>query len=181
MKKQKRSKKMTLLAVVIWIVAIIFWISACSDDEENTFDFTVEEYEKTITDTVNAAKGNSFIAIKPRRTEGEKLESIPLMKGVYVLIGTNEENEVTDVNVMASTAAFAVYNREIKISFEALIKSVDPSLSVIQLLTIMDKLGMNWGSSMLSSSATYELNGVSYNYIGSVENDIVRLQAKPSP
>lgn len=178
------SKKEKTQGCLLWIVVFLVCaiaLGSCfgGEDDDATFEFTVDDYEKTIVDIVNNDKGNSFIEVQPLYKEADDLAAIPLMEDMHVLIRTNNKNNITDVSVMASSSTFMIGNREVKIAFEAIIKSVDPSLSPIQRMVIMDKLGMNWGSSMLSSTAVYDLNGISYIYQGSVEQDVIRLQIKP--
>lgn len=143
------------------------------------FDFIVEEYEKNAISAINDLKGTSFISVDEVEIEDPNTHTIKLMNGIKLAMRLNNKEQIEDVNVLATASTFSVYNKEVRIAFQSLIKSVDPSLTTPQQLTIMDKLELDWNSSMLDKATTYDFNGITYNYIGNPDNQILMLQASP--
>ncbi|MGA3602946.1 hypothetical protein ACPCXA_22895 [Lysinibacillus agricola] len=65
-----------------------------------------------------------------------------------------------------------------KIAFDALLQSVDKTLSVPQQSAILEKPGFTGNEKLVDHTKAYTLNNVTYTYHNSIENDSVILQAK---
>lgn len=177
--KQKRQGFGCLAFIVIAIVIVVIILNIGTGENKKTFDFTVKEYESSLKQVIDANKGNSFISIEKSKLLEEGAYTIGLTNGMSVHVFTNKKDKVKKVGVAASSNSFLVQNNEVMIAFQALLKSVDSSLSVPQQLVIFDNLGIDGGSGMLDHSSTYTLDDIKYSYQGDIEDDVIFLTAQP--
>ncbi|NLY79495.1 MAG: hypothetical protein GX072_06265 [Lysinibacillus sp.] len=145
---------------------------------EKTFDFTVQEFENALRTEIDQRKGKSFLAMKDMEHKDEYYQ-IKLADGIYALIYTDKDNKVKEIRVVATTAAFLVQNKKVRIAYQSTLKAVDPSLSVIQELHIFEELGITGRGDMLVHSSAYSFNDVIYSYVGDIEKELLVLYAKP--
>lgn len=179
---KKTQLKYTIISFAVTILALIgLGMTGESSDGSNskTFDFTVDDYQATLIIVVDAFKGTSFINLGGLEVEDANTHTFKLMDGIKLVIRLNDEERIEDVNILATASAFSVHNKEVRIAFQSLIKSIDPSLNTPQQLTIMDKLHLNWKGNMLDNTSTYDFNGITYSYIGNPDDQLLMLQARP--
>ncbi|CEG23115.1 hypothetical protein BN1080_02059 [Planococcus massiliensis] len=165
-----------LIFVIVLLVVVLVSCSVNSEEEEKTFGFKVENYEVALKESLSS---KNFEIAKWQREYEENRYNITLTDGIYAFMFVNDNKEIVKVNTVASGAALLVKNKEVMAAFESLIESVDPSLSITQKMTILDKLGINGQSNMLDQETSYTLNGIYYLYQGDAESDTMALQAKP--
>lgn len=168
-----------LFFIIGVLVFVLVSCSVGSEEEEKTFDFTVDEYEANLKGSLTSSNGTNFNIDNWVKESEEGQYNITLTDGIFAFIFIDEKEDVTRVNTVASGAALLVKNKEVVTAFESLIESIDPSLSPTQKMTLLDKLGINGNSNMLDQETSYTLNGVYYLYRGDVESDTMVLQAKP--
>lgn len=165
-----------LIFVIVLLMVVLVSCTIDGEEKEKTFDFTVEDYEVTLKDSLSSKNFN--VADWTREYE-ENRYNITLTDGIYAFMFVNDDKKIVKVNTVASGAALLVKNKEVMAAFESLIESVDPSLSITQKMTVLDNLGINGQSNMLDQETSYTLNGIYYLYQGDVESDTMALQAKP--
>ncbi|OXS70246.1 hypothetical protein B1B04_18980 [Lysinibacillus sp. KCTC 33748] len=163
---------------IIYLITLLALLLVACGKDEKSFNFTVDEYESTLKSIIDKNKGNSFIEMKSKTLVDDNYQ-IELAKGITIVVKVNDDNKVTSVYGTASSDALLVYNKELKIAYLALIKSVDGSLGTIQQFTVFEKLGITGDSKMLDHSGTYNLNDVSYVFKGDIENNTLILKAEP--
>lgn len=175
--EKKKVAQGCLMAVII-LISLSIGISSCGGKEE-TFHFTIDEFEKTFKEIIDETKGNSFIDVKNKKVIETGRFSINLVDGIDVLVDVDRDNKVKNASVIVASSSFLVYNKEVRIAFQALLKSMDSSLSVTQQLMIFENLGITGKADMLDHEDIYSLNDITYSYKGSVEADAIRLSAEP--
>lgn len=164
---------------IIALFILLIMLGSCGDDEDKAFDFTVDEYEENLKQVVNKKKGNSFIAMQPKEAR-EGGYRINLMDSIIVSTNVDKNNLVTSASVISTLDAFMVYNKELRIAFESIIKSVDSTIGVTQMYMVFEKLGITGDSKMLDHIEIYTLNGIKYTYKGSTEENRIILKAEPN-
>lgn len=168
------------LILVIGILTFVIVSFAVNDEEEaKAFDFTVDQYEAALQDSITSSNGTNFNVDNWKKDSEENRYNITLTDGIFSFIYVDKEKNVTRVNTVASGGALLLKNKEVLIAFQSLIESVDPSLSPRQIMVILDKLGINGKSNMLDQETSYTLNGNYYLYQGDIETDTMALQATP--
>lgn len=182
MEKEKRrltTKEKTNLALIfVSIVILIMLFGSCGESEKN-FGYTIADYEEGLKQVVDKQRGNSFIEMKPK----ERLEDrfrIKLMDNILYTIYVDKDNMVTSSVAIASLDAFTVYNKESRIAFESLVKSVDSTIGVTQMYMLFENLGITWNSKMIDHTDVYTLNGIKYTYQGSTKDNRIALKAEPT-
>lgn len=180
-KEQKRGCLNGCMGLIIILILGSILITSCfnRDEENKAFDFTVDEYESTLKTIIDKNKGNSFIEMKGKKLVDGKYH-INTMDAITVVIEVNKADKVTAVYGVAKTNAFLVYNKELQITYKAIIASVDNTLGLVQQFSIMDNLDMTWDSKMLDKNKVYIFNDVMYGYRGSTKDDSVILKAEPN-
>lgn len=170
-----------LIGILIFVFLLSIFTGEEEEEEDKAFDFTVVEYESTLREKVAASSTGTFLEMGAMSVTEETGYYIPMTssENIAAFIFKNDEGEIFEIEMVATGNAFLVYNKEVLLSLEMLVKSVDPTISVPQLYSLFENLGINGNGSMLDDSGSYALNGISYMYIGSVENDKLYLMAKP--
>lgn len=164
---------------LFYIPFLILLLVACSgSDELEVFDFTAQEFETAFKEKLDSKSG-LLIAPKDSYTTDDGLYVFQINDGIGVFIDTNDSGNVQMIRVGAVGGAFLVYNKEVMTSFQTLIQTVDPSLSITQQLHIMGELGISGNSDMLDKEVRYEMNNIGYYYHGDIENDVVSLYVVP--
>lgn len=161
------------------IVLFSIFLSACGEEEVKTFDFTVDEYEVKLKNEIGSSGKGSFIKMKDKQLLDDGKYGIALTDQIFVYIQPGKDDKVTDARVAFKSNAFLVQNKEVKIAFFALLRTIDESLSLTQQYAIFDELGMSDDSKMMDHTGVYALNDVEYTYVGSVEEDTLMLKAEP--
>ncbi|MFC9539231.1 hypothetical protein ACFTQ7_05035 [Lysinibacillus sp. NPDC056959] len=90
----------------------------------------------------------------------------------------NKENHIEKISAAVSSNALATQNKEVKIAFEALLQSVDNTLSIQQQSAILEKLGFTGDGKLVDHTKSHSHSPFMYTYHSSIENDSAILQAK---
>lgn len=90
----------------------------------------------------------------------------------------NKKGEVTAVNLAAMSSAVNNYNDLLKSAFQALILSVDNSITDTQQSGIFDKLGITGDEKMLDHTDTYRYNDITFVYRAKNDEGTLTFQAK---
>lgn len=168
-----------LIVIIAVLVFVLVSCSADGEEEDKAFDLTVEEYETALKSSLSNSNGTNFNIDNWVKEFEEDRYNITLTDGIYAFIYVDEDENVIRVNTVVAGGALLSKNKEVQVAFESLIKSVDPSLSPTQTMTLLDNLAINGKSNMLDQETSYTLNGIYYLYQGNVETDTMALQAKP--
>lgn len=176
-KEKPKYLKVNLILFVLALFISIFAFGSCGDNEKN-FGFTIAEYEEKLKQIVDKNKGNSFIEMEQK----ERLEDrfrIKLMDNILYTIYVDKDNVVTSSAAIASLDSFVAYNKESRIAFESLVKSIDSTIGITQMYMLFENLGITWDSKMIDHTDIYTLNGIKYTYQGSTKDNRIVLKAEP--
>lgn len=168
-----------MIVIIVLLVVVLVSCSVDEEKDEKAFDFTVEEYESALKNSLASRDGANFNIDNWQKEYEENRYDIHLTDGIYAFIYEDENKKVARVNTVASGSALLISNKEVQLAFQSLIESVDPSLSPTQIMMLLDNLAINGQSNMLDQETSYTLNGIYYLYQGDVESDTMALQAKP--
>jgi len=138
----------------------------------------IDEYESTLKQIIADTKSNSIINMKDKKIVEAGRYGIELTSDIIVFIDVNKEDSIEEIRVAVTSNALATQNKEVKIAFEALLKSVDKTLSPPQQSAILEELGFTNNGKLVDHTKAYTLNDVTYTYYSSIENDSAILEAK---
>lgn len=171
------------LGLIVVIVILSFLLSSCikgaTEEEEKAFNFTVDEYEANLKKTISDASAGTYLEMGARSVLENNTYNFQLTDSIIAFADVNDNGELIRTRTVTNGNTFLVMNKEVLTAFKSAIKSVDPSLSVTQSMVLLEKLGITGNSSMLDHSAIYSLNGISYFYMGDIENDRLVLLIEP--
>lgn len=135
-----------------------------TEEKKEPATVTIEQYESNFVDAFNIVKGDSNIALGKMEKLDNGRYSLILNSDIMLFADVNKKGEVTTVNLAAMSSAVDNYNVLLKSAFQALIKSVDESITDTQQLVIFDKLGITGDEKMLDHTDTYKFNDILFAY-----------------
>ncbi|MEK5429722.1 hypothetical protein MKY88_02555 [Lysinibacillus sp. FSL R7-0073] len=149
-----------------------------TEEKKEPATVTIEQYESNFVDAFNIVKGDSNIALGKMEKLDNGRYSLILNSDIMLFADVNKKGEVTTVNLAAMSSAVDNYNVLLKSAFQALIKSVDESITDTQQLVIFDKLGITGDEKMLDHTDTYKFNDILFAYRAKNEEGTLTFQAK---
>ncbi|MEB2299874.1 hypothetical protein LAV72_09600 [Lysinibacillus xylanilyticus] len=138
----------------------------------------IDKYETTLKQIITKTKSNSNISMKDKELIEAGRYSIELTSDIFIFIDMNKENHIEKISAAVSSNALATQNKEVKIAFEALLQSVDDTLSIQQQTAILEKLGFTGDGKLVDHTKSHSHSPFMYTYHSSIENDSAILQAK---
>lgn len=138
----------------------------------------VDKYESTLKQIIAKTKSTSNISMKDKELIEAGRYSIELTSDIFIFIDMNKENHIEKISAAVSSNALATQNKEVKIAFKALLKSVDDTLSIQQQSAILEKLGFTGDGKLVDHTKSHSHSPFMYIYHSSIENDSAILQAK---
>ncbi|MDP1395301.1 hypothetical protein Q8G28_17575 [Lysinibacillus capsici] len=139
---------------------------------------TIEQYESNFVDAFNELKGDSNIALGNMEKLDNGRYSLILNSDIMLFADANKKGEVTVVSLAALSSAVDNYNDLLKSAFQAMIKSVDESITDTQQTVIFDKLGITGDEKMLDHTDTYKYKDITFVYRAKNEEGTLTFQAK---
>lgn len=169
-------KFMRLASVVLFAILL----TACGKEEVKTFDFTAKEYETKLKSEVER-NGSGLFREKFDTLQTEDGYAIQLSDFIIVVINEDKETgKATAVNLSAKSNALLLEDKAFKRAITIIMDTLDPTLSIAQRDVIRNELGLiSMDSNLLKASKFYDLNDISYSFVGNAEEDVMILRAEP--
>lgn len=148
------------------------------EEKKEPATITIEQYESNFVDAFNELKGDSNIALGNMEKLDNGRYSLILNSDIMLFADANKKGEVTAVSLAALSSAVDNYNDLLKSAFQAMIKSVDESITDTQQTVIFDELGITGDEKMLDHTDTYKYNDINFVYRAKNEEGTLTFQAK---
>lgn len=148
------------------------------EEKKEPAPITIEQYESNFVDAFNDLKGDSNIAMGKLEKLDNGRYSLILNSDIMLFADVNKKGEVTAVSMAAMSSAVNNYNDLLKSAFQALIKSVDESITDTQQTVIFEELGITGDEKMLDHTDTYKYNDINFVYRAKNEEGTLTFQAK---
>ncbi|MEH7494534.1 hypothetical protein [Neobacillus niacini] len=160
---------------IITLLLLAFILTACAGEKDSkkveTIDFTIEEFEKRITDELTKMGDSTKLKILSSKVNDEGRHVIQLSDRIMIFVDLNDKKKVTAVALGAMADQAETNLDELMNAFRLFIKSVDNTLSDDEASTIVKKLGLD-GGNLLDHTEVHKKNNIEYTYKGSTENNI---------
>ncbi len=147
------------------------------EEKKEPATITIEQYESKFIEAFNNVKGDSNTTLGKMEEIDHGRYSLILNSDIMLFADVNKKDEVTAVNLAAMSSAVDNYNNLLKSAFQAMITSVDESITDTQQSVIFDKLGITGDEKMLDHTDTYKYNDITFVYRAKNDEGTLTFQA----
>ncbi|MFG3613070.1 hypothetical protein [Rummeliibacillus stabekisii] len=172
----------------IWVFSLIILatvISACGNGNDTTKKeenkkISLNQYKKIFKQTINKNKGNAEIKIGDLEKVDTGRYSMPLNSdgSMALFIEVDKDKNFKNAKVAATSEALEIYNDELHIAFNSLLKSMDKDLNENQQKAVLKKLGITNSTELTDKIEVYTIDDIRFTYYSKIENNSVILEGE---
>lgn len=181
----------SLLLIVLLIGGCVASITKGSSDkkadsktkESFTRNITAKEFTQEFKKRIKQSKSKVFADSvgKLEKVKDEKNRYSLILDGTgnaMIFIDTIENKKVKKVTLATSGKVASSYSVELQIAYNLLLQMMDNDLDLNQMMAVRDKLKIPDFIQLDDFNNYYNINNVGYNYVGSIERNVIMLEAE---
>lgn len=181
----------SLLLIVLLIGGCVASITKGSSDKKEdskikesfTRNITAKEFTQEFKKRIKQSKSKVFADSvgKLEKVKDEKNRYSLILDGTgnaMIFIDTIENKKVKKVTLATSGKVANSYSVELQIAYNLLLQMMDNDLDLNQMMAVRDKLKIPDFIQLDDFNNYYNINNVGYNYVGSIEKNVIMLKAE---